>query len=231
VAAAGADIQGTADAFRYVYVPVQGDCAIVARVSSVQNVNPWAKAGVMLRESMESNAANAFLGVTPGNGLTWQSRAATGATTLWNNTAGLTAPYWVMLVRSGNTFTGYRSLDGANWTPQGSSTNLMLSTIYAGLALTSHTGSTLGTAAFDNVVVPGWTVLAPPIIGAQATAAGVTLSWPLTNADFAVQSCADLRSPNWQMVSSAVPQIVGGQWRVSLPLPVSSGSIYYRLSK
>ena len=72
VTGSGADIWGTADAFRFVYVPVTGNCTIIARVVSVQNIDAWSKAGVMIRESLNANAANAFIAVTPGNGVTWQ---------------------------------------------------------------------------------------------------------------------------------------------------------------
>ena len=75
---AGGDIQGATDAFRYVYLTATGNCVIVARVASVQNVNPWSKAGVMVRGSLDANATNAFIGVTPGNGVTWQYRSSAG---------------------------------------------------------------------------------------------------------------------------------------------------------
>ena len=228
---AGEDIQGSADAFRFVCVPAAGDCAIVARVASLQNVNVWSKAGVMIRESLNVDAANAFIGVTPGNGVTWQSRSSTGGGTAWNNTGGLNVPYWILLARSGNTFTGYRSADGVNWTQQGIATNIMLSNVYIGLAVTSHDISGLCTAMFDNVTAPGWTVSAPPMMNAQLTGANMTLSWPLANAGFMLQSCADLGSRNWQAVSSPSPHIAGGQWRVSLPPPGNADLLYYRLSK
>ena len=82
--------------------------------------------------------------MTPGNGVTWQSRSSTGGSTGNSATASLIAPYWVKLVRSGNTFTGYRSPDGVTWTQQGTSqTFTMATTAYVGLALTSHNSSTL----------------------------------------------------------------------------------------
>ncbi len=161
---AGGDIQGTADAFRFVYVTATGDCTIIARVTSVQNVDPWSKAGVMIRESLDAGATNAFIAVTPGNGVTWQYRSNNGTT--WNNTNGLSAPYWVKLVRSGNTFTGYLSPDGTNWTQQGTANLSMASSVYVGLALTSHNSSTLGTAHFDNVTAPGWPASTPPVLAA-----------------------------------------------------------------
>lgn len=170
VTGAGGDIWGNTDAFNYAFLPVTNNCTIIARVTSVQGVNVWSKAGVMIRESLAPNARNAFVAVTPGNGVTWQYRSTTGGTTANNNTTGLTAPYWVRLVRSGNTFTAYRSANGVNWTQQGSSQTIsMASTVYAGLAVTSHDTSTACTAAFDNVSLPGWSPPPPPT-GLVATA-------------------------------------------------------------
>ena len=57
VTGAGADIWGTTDAFRYVYRTLTGDGTIVARVMSVQNLNAWTKAGVMIREVARSGIA------------------------------------------------------------------------------------------------------------------------------------------------------------------------------
>jgi len=180
VTGSGGDIQGPADAFRYAYLTVNGDCTIIARVGGVQNVDPWSKAGVMIRESLNANAANAFIAVTPGNGVTWQYRSSTGGGTTYNNTGGLNAPYWVKLVRSGTTFTGYRSSDGVTWTQQGTATFTMATTAYIGLAVTSHNTSTVCAATFDNVTAPGWPLLpgAPGSLNAAAGNAQVTLSWP-----------------------------------------------------
>ncbi len=180
VSGAGADIQGSADAFRFVYLPVTGNGTIIARVVSVQNIDPWSKAGVMIRQSLDAGAANAFVAVTPGNGVTWQYRSSAGGGTSWNQTTGLSAPYWVKLVRSGTLFTGYRSPDGVTWTPQGTNTFTMTSTVYVGLALTSHNSSSLCTATFDNVTVqPGWPVApaAPASLTATAGDGSVALNW------------------------------------------------------
>jgi pectin methylesterase-like acyl-CoA thioesterase/regulation of enolase protein 1 (concanavalin A-like superfamily) len=169
VTGSGTDIYGTSDAFRFVYLSISGDCTITARVVTQQNIDQWSKAGVMVRASLAADAANALVGMTPNtaNGATWQYRSTTGGSTSFNKTNGLSAPYWVRMVRSGNTFTGYRSADGIIWTQQGTTTITMASTVYIGLAVTSHNNSSLCTATFDNVTVPSqWPVqVAPSVAG------------------------------------------------------------------
>jgi hypothetical protein len=182
VTGAGGDIWGNADAFNYAFLPVTNNCTLVARVTSLQGINAWSKAGLMIRESLNANSVNAFIAVTPSNGVTFQYRSTTGGTSANNTTAGIIAPYWVKLVRSGNTFTGYRSPDGVSWTQQGSAATVnMASTVYAGLAVTSHDTSTACTVAFDNLSVPGWTNLPPPLppTGLSATAGDgmAALTW------------------------------------------------------
>src|SRR5262249_4631925 len=61
VKGSGADIWGSADTFRYAYFALPGDGSIVARVATVQNVNVWTKAGVMIRDSLDPGAANASM--------------------------------------------------------------------------------------------------------------------------------------------------------------------------
>ena len=155
VAGSGRDIQGGSDAFQFVSQPLTGDGAIVARVSSVSNVGVWSKAGVMIRESLAPNAANMAIVVTPTTreGVSSQWRTATGAGTAYTQTTGLTAPYWVKLVRVGNVFTSYSSPDGVAWTLQSTQTINMASAAYAGLAVTSHSDGVLCTATFDSVSI------------------------------------------------------------------------------
>jgi PKD repeat protein len=153
VRGSGADIYGTADAFHFAHQPWTGDGEIFARIVSVQNTDPWAKAGVMIRESLTPGAANAMMLVTPLNGAGFQRRTVTGGSSTTTKVSGITAPVWVRLVRSGNVVTGYRSADGLTWTPVGSATFAMGSTVYVGLAVTSHTNTALSSGVFDGVTV------------------------------------------------------------------------------
>jgi alpha-amylase len=158
---AGADIYGTADAFSYIYQAVTGDVTIIAKVISISNTNAWAKSGVMIRGSVNANAMNAFMALTPSSGSTFQIRTSDGGATTTTESSGIAAPYWVKLQRSGNTFSGYMSTDGVTWTQVGSSTTIsMASSVQIGLASTSHADGTLCSAVFSNVqIVTTGTVL------------------------------------------------------------------------
>ena len=81
-AGAGADIWDTADGFRYVYQSLSGDGQIIARVTSMQNTNAYAKAGVMIRESSTANAAHALIDAAcrMGRSSSWLGRRPAGTT-------------------------------------------------------------------------------------------------------------------------------------------------------
>jgi hypothetical protein len=149
----GADIWGTADAFRFVHQPLSGNGEIIARVAWMQNTNAWAKAGVMVRATTAANSVNAFMAITPTNGATFQARATTGGSTTSVVSAGKTAPYWVKLVRSGSTITGWISADGIVWTQVGAAVSIPLgATPMIGLGVTGHNNAVRALAIFDQVL-------------------------------------------------------------------------------
>ena len=178
----------TSDEFRFAYQQVTGDLDIRVRTTSLENVNSWSKAGVMIRESLDANARNAFMLVSPGRGRAFQARTTTGGTTTRTSAGAGTAPVWLRLVRQGNVFTGYLSTDGASWTSTGSSTINMAAAAYVGLAVTSRVDSSLATATFTSLQVaagPAGTGLpAPwskgdigsPALPGSASAAGGTFT-------------------------------------------------------
>src|SRR6185436_13514676 len=77
VTGSGADIWGSADEFRFVYRAQPTAFEIQTRVDSVQNVHPWAKAGLMVRTSLATTRA------------------------------GVTAPVWLRLTAVNGVIRGY----------------------------------------------------------------------------------------------------------------------------
>jgi len=159
VQGSGADIWSTSDSFRFLYQPGSGDSAIIARVTGVQNTSPWAKAAVMIRESLSADARNTTLFLSPSNVVSLQGRTSTGGSSATvSNIFGLPAPQWLKLVRSGANLNAYESANGTDWIWAGTQTNSMTSDYYIGLAVTSKSNSVLNTSTFDNLSVgSAWT--------------------------------------------------------------------------
>ncbi|MEN8725461.1 MAG: autotransporter-associated beta strand repeat-containing protein [Lentimonas sp.] len=160
--AGGTDIWSSADEFYYMYQPIAGDCEIITRVESVFESNEWAKAGVMIRESLDADSKNAIMAVRAGNGLTFQRRAGTAGSTVSTKVGvdpsvdDYDAPYWVRLVRSGDDFSAYYSPDGGatGWTQLGTTQTISMSSIvYIGLELSSRDDGVEANAVFTNVTV------------------------------------------------------------------------------
>ena len=162
VAGAGSDIWGSADSFRYAYQTLSGDGTIVARVTGIQNTNTYAKAGVMIRESLTAGAAHVILDARPNGAIEFMQRASSGGSTSYLAGATQATPAWLKLSRSGNTVTASVSADGGAWSTVGTATISMGTGVYVGLAVTSHNTSTLNSSTFDNVTVSSGGSNPPP---------------------------------------------------------------------
>lgn len=174
----GKDIWDNADAFHFVYQPLNGDGQITARVFSIQNTNAWAKSGVMIRNTLTANSAHAFMALSSSSGTAFQRRATAGGTTVNNSgSASIRAPYWVRVVRSGNTFTGYQSTDGVTWQGIAAQTITMNTQVYMGLVVCSHANTVLNTTVFSNVSTVG-SGNAPPTVSLTSPASGTQFRAP-----------------------------------------------------
>ncbi len=169
----GTDIWGTADEFRFVYKSLKGNGSMIAKVNSVANTNAWAKAGVMIRESLDASSTYAFSVVSATSGMDFQHRDTVAVAPAGN--AAVTvggAPYWVKITRTGNAFTAALSADGVAWTditPTAGVTIAMANEVFIGLAVTSHQAGSVCGASFSNVSSTGgvsgsWTAIG---IGAE----------------------------------------------------------------
>ena len=160
----GTDIWSAADEFHFAFKTLTGAGSIVAKVLSVDNTDPWAKAGVMIRETLGAGSKFAAVYITPGNGCRFQARAGTDVAATSDTSVAtaeqiaIVAPYWIKLERdvAGN-FRGSYSADGStwrqmSWNPQNIS---MGSNVYVGLAVTAHNASATCRVQFSNVTITG----------------------------------------------------------------------------
>lgn len=147
------DIWYSQDSFHFTYQPLPGDGAYITKVTSVADTEPYAKAGIMIRQGLTSDTPNVLIALTPENGVTFQYRTTTGGltTSIFNPPQPESAPYWVKLVKSGSIYTGYKSVDGVNWVQQGSISVSLSGTLYVGLAVSGSNMTTANTSVFNNV--------------------------------------------------------------------------------
>jgi hypothetical protein len=157
ITAAGADIWGTSDQFHFAYKRLSGNGEIKARVVSITNTDASAKAGVMIRETLEPGSKHIMVVAQPSsdNGIAFQRRAETNFTSEQIiNLPGMLAPRYLKLTRSGNTFTAQHSSNNLTWTTIGSVDMPMLADVYIGLCLTAHNINAVCTAEFSSVSAP-----------------------------------------------------------------------------
>jgi alpha-galactosidase len=154
VSGSGADIWGTVDAFHYVHQAYTGDVQIITKVTSQTYTDGWAKAGVMIRETLDNNSKHAMMIISLNHGSSFQHRSLTGGSSGDVTPGdGLTVPCWLRLVRTGNKFKGYTSVNGTDWTQIGTVTISMTPAVRIGLCVTAHNNSKISTAKFENVSI------------------------------------------------------------------------------
>lgn len=148
----GADIWNTADQFAFVHQPATGDNFITARIISQTNTDPWAKTGLMIRESVAPNSAFVMICVTPGNGLSLQWRDSTNAKAAGKDFKAEPLPVYLKLVKAGARFTAYSSADGINWKELGNvSLPAFAGKHLAGMAVTSHATQLINYSQFSRL--------------------------------------------------------------------------------
>jgi hypothetical protein len=163
---------GYHDEFHFAYKQLSGAGSIIAKLESLTNTDPWTKAGVMIRETLDSNSVYAMVAITPENGVTFQYRIDKAGETTTMEQADVNAPHWVKINRTQNTFTGDHSGNGQAWigvqgdTPSVIDIPMNVNT-YIGLVLTSHNADATAEAVFSNVGTTGTVTPTGPFTQSQ----------------------------------------------------------------
>src|SRR5208282_5475049 len=184
--AGGSINNGSSDGLHFAYQRLSGDGTIIARIVSAPTVASYPPhAGVMIRESLNPTSTDAYMNFYSAN-LEFSYRPTTGGSP--GGTLGLSGagtPYWVKLVRSGSTFSGYYSSNGVDWVQVGSSQTInMAQSVYVGLALTCFSQSPLSSATIDSVSVNSITAPSPVITDISATTGSIGAQVLITGANF-----------------------------------------------
>ena len=216
---AGVGIAGTSDGFHFAYQPLSGDGTIVARVVNLP-LGEYSAAGVMIRETLTPGSTFAYTnyqGIY--DGIYFGYRNSTGGSFEESNPKATSLPYWVQMVRSGNTFSSFVSMDGVNWTQLGTSQTInMAQNVYVGLAVTSGSTSSLATATFDSVSVSSDPSPAPTIGDLSATTGSIGSQVVITGTGFGA-------TPNGSLVTlNGSPMTINSWTNTSIVITISAGA-------
>lgn len=189
IAGSGTDVWDTFDSFRFVQTALSGDFDVITKVISLENVDPWTKAGLMVRETLTPTSRHASLFATPTsvNGVAFQRREAAGGASIHTSGPSVAPPVWLRLVRQGDQITALTRLNESDaWSVVGTQTLAGLTTqVHVGLAVTSHRTGGLATAQFGDFTINGQPPPSPPALPAGWTATDVGSVMAAGSATFA----------------------------------------------
>ncbi len=215
------------DDFQFAWKKMSGDVAISADIAFVGDKgNPHRKAVLMIRQSLDGNAAAVDI-ARHGIGLTsLQFRDATGADDheVQSNVDG---PQRVRLEKRGDYFYAFVSGPDGKLEPAGASTKLALNgSFYVGIGVSAHDKDATETAVFSNVKIEAL------VSGGEKPVLYSTLETvPIASGDrrVAYVARAHFEAPNWSRDGSyflfnqdgGIYRLTGDRWRAQSGLQLT----------
>jgi|GEM_PF-4060695 len=180
----GGALNGTSDNFTFAYQTLNGNGSIIARVTNWNKPNWNFRAGIMIRESLQSNSVQTMLVKGAYDGHVISQRTASG-NQLHNDPNGIGGMHmynlynWLKITRNGNEFISYCSRDGVNWVPLAQQTINMPNQVMFGLCVAGGIQFFPARASFDNVSISTTGDIACSFSGTKitGTSIGTEGSW------------------------------------------------------
>ncbi|MEZ0257120.1 MAG: alginate lyase family protein [Chthoniobacter sp.] len=158
----------------FTYKAVSGDCAIIAKVESIEDSSGDARSGIMLRASLDPTAPRGLMVINKKGQAeqNLQGFSIYGGANYGTKALGINqTSYWVKLERIGRILAGYISHDGTNWAATDvGQCDEMPETVYIGLMVCSGSSGALNSTTFTNVQITGSDDEAPATIPAPPAA-------------------------------------------------------------
>ena len=147
----GHDLSSTSDRAHFVRQSFQGELDVAVRVDEIAASDPWAKAGIMMRASEHAGSPHVSLLVTHGAGVSLQWRAQPGGESAGSPPTPGSAARWIRLIRAGDSFAGYTSIDRSFWTPVYAMRVTLPDEVKCGLVTTSHDNNRAVTVTYSGL--------------------------------------------------------------------------------
>lgn len=169
VQAGGADVWGLQDQCHFAHLVCEDDFDIQVQLTSLEAAHQYTKAGLMARESLDSDSAHAYFVVFPDNsprnknngGYEFQYRSMKNgdSAAIYPDDYTSEPPLfpvnypdtWLRLQRHGNEFLSWYSADGVEWIRFSSKVLTLDKSLLVGLAVTSHDASKSTMATFEHI--------------------------------------------------------------------------------
>jgi O-glycosyl hydrolase len=202
-----------------------------------------------------NNTTN-YMFLSPQNGSTGRLRfaittASSGGEQQINGPAPLSVGAWNHVVVTLNGHTGILYLNGL---AVGTNSTMTLTPLSLGTTSNNYLGKSqwsdpylngqidefrIYTVALSPAEVAATFNLGPsellstnsPFAALTTSGTNLAISWPVASAGFSLQSSTNLAADRWTTLLSPAPQIINGQWQVTLPLLGNTSLIFYRLVK
>jgi hypothetical protein len=147
----GTNILAGSDAFHFVFRRVTGSTEIMARVAHVSLTDPWARAGLMMRDGLKADARHVFVSVSAARGGVFENRSQPGADTAVTLDSAMGLGSWLKLKRDGDRFAAFKSVNGKRWTLVERVTLPAVQDLCVGMAVVGVRQETLNYSVFEGV--------------------------------------------------------------------------------
>jgi hypothetical protein len=248
----GSDIWGNADGFNFAYELKTNDFDVVVRTTHVTKTSNWAKAGLMVRETLDAASRNWNIINDPSSsdGIEAVDNSGTGANAVecnqrnsygaasggWNFQNSPAPQYpnaWVRLKRTGTQLFAYYSTNGTSWTLQATndptlvgSMTALPAAVYVGICTTAHNNDALPLAGLpvylDTAVYDNYN---------SSYSQSITLNCTVSGGNVTV-GWAPAGGTLWSSPALSGPGAVWTPVGTSNPtvLPNAGGSLFFKVS-
>ncbi|MCB1122602.1 MAG: DUF1349 domain-containing protein, partial [Verrucomicrobiae bacterium] len=153
LSATGGQIWGSQDNFHFYNQAITGNVEVTVQVEALQSSGNKAKAGIMLRQSLDDDSIHAFLAASSGDKVALERRREIAGGTTRSGKGNIPVPVWLRLVRIGTYISSYYSTDGDKWEFLAEDTINFSSPIFVGMAISSELKNKTIEADFSDFTV------------------------------------------------------------------------------
>jgi hypothetical protein len=151
---AGDDIWNSNDQFRFAYQIINGDFSFTVKIDSLKNTHPYAKAGIMVRKSLNNNSAHGIINIFPSGATEYGYREKNGQMMVAKSGPRLDKSKQNLKVQKIKDYVHFFVEQNNDWVKIGElNIKKWGRNVYVGLATLSHDNSQLTTATYKNIQI------------------------------------------------------------------------------